>query len=54
MAKSDDTKASYRALVGLSYTVGDKEKRAEAGDVVADIPEESIGWLLDDGAIEPA
>lgn len=41
----------YRALVGLDYPPG---RRAEPGDVVEDLPRESIGWLLRDGLIEPA
>lgn len=41
-------KTVYRALVGLSYST----KMVEAGDLVDDIPEESVGWLLTDGCIE--
>lgn len=39
---------SYRALVGLSY--GDK--RVSAGEIVDDIPEVSIDWLLEGNYIE--
>jgi len=39
----------YRALVGLSYPPG---KRAEKGDVVGDLPERSVKWLLASGKIE--
>jgi len=42
MAKSD-----YKALVGLSYG----EKNVEAGQIVSDIPKESIAWLLASGFI---
>jgi hypothetical protein len=42
MAKSD-----YKALVGLSYG----EKSVEAGQVISDIPKESIAWLLAGGLI---
>ena len=40
----------YRVLVGVDYPPG---KRAEAGDVVADLPEQSIKWLKKQGLIEP-
>lgn len=39
----------YRALVGLNYPPA---KRAEAGDVVSDLPEKSIKWLIKAGKIE--
>jgi hypothetical protein len=42
--------SSYRVLVGLDYPPG---KRAEAGDVVSDLPEKSIKWLLSQNKIEP-
>ncbi len=37
-------------LVGLDYPPG---KRAEAGAVVADLPDKSIKWLLKQQLIEP-
>jgi hypothetical protein len=40
---------SYRALTGLNYP---PDKRVEAGDIVSDLPEKSIVWLLKDGFIE--
>lgn len=40
----------YLCKVGMDY----HGKRAEAGDVVDDLPAESIPWLLSDGLIEPA
>lgn len=42
---------SYKVLVGIDYP---PEKRAEPGDVVDDIPEESARWLLKQGLIELA
>lgn len=41
--KKPRVKTKYKALVGLSY--GDKY--VEPGDVVDDVPEESLGWLLE-------
>lgn len=40
--------ANYKVLTGVSYS----GKRAEAGDVVADLPAKSITWMLDQGLIE--
>lgn len=40
--------------VGINYPVDGVEKRAEAGDVVDDIPEASRGWLIEQGIITPA
>lgn len=45
------SKTAYRVLVGLDYPPG---KRAEPGDVVDDLPKESVKWLEEDGKIEPA
>lgn len=44
----------YRAKVGMNYrpAAGADEKRVEPGDVVADIPEKSVPWLLGQGLIE--
>lgn len=42
--------AQYRVLVGLDYP---PDRRAEAGDVVDDLPGKSIKWLTEIGAIEP-
>lgn len=42
MAKSD-----YKVLVGLSYG----EKTVDVGQVVSDIPKESVAWLLASGYI---
>jgi hypothetical protein len=42
--------SKYRVIVGLDYPPG---KRAEAGDIVADLPEKSIKWLVSQGLIEP-
>ena len=41
--------AQYRAVVGLDYP---PNKRAEAGDIVSDLPEKSVTWLLASGFIE--
>lgn len=41
---------AYRVLVGLSYP---PDRRAEPGDVVDDIPPQSLGWLKHQGFIEP-
>lgn len=38
----------YKVVQGLDYP---PNKRAEAGDVVTDLPKESISWLLASGAI---
>ena len=46
--KSKARKASYEVLTGLNYGT----KRAEAGDIVSDIPASSIGWLLEQGHIK--
>lgn len=54
----------YRALVGLTYPASVKDlakrkagqpcawKEVEAGEIVTDIPGDSIPWLLADGRIE--
>ncbi len=41
-------RTEYKARVGLNY--GDK--RVEAGEVVDDIPAESVEWLLESNCIE--
>lgn len=43
------TMPAYRVLTGIDYP---PDKRAEIGDVVSDIPEKSVKWLLDQGLIE--
>lgn len=40
----------YRVLTGVKY----HGKKAEAGDLVDDLPEGSVEWLLNDGHIEKA
>jgi len=42
--------AQYRAVVGLDYP---PNKRVEAGEIVSDLPEKSVAWLLSSGFIEP-
>lgn len=44
MAKND-----YKVLQGIDYP---PNKRAEAGQVVSDLPKDSIPWLLESGVIE--
>ena len=43
--------AQYRVLQGIDYP---PNKRAEAGQVVSDLPPQSINWLLESGIIEDA
>ena len=40
----------WRVLVGLSYAGRD----VAAGEIVDDIPEESLPWLIEQGLIAPA
>lgn len=44
------SKRRYRVLTGLNY----RNRRADPGEVVDDIPARSVRWLLDQGHIEPA
>lgn len=44
MAKNNE----YKVLQGIDYPPA---KRAEVGDVVSDLPKESISWLIACGAI---
>jgi len=44
--------ATYKILTGLDY--GKPSKRAEIGDVVSDLPSQSISWLLEQNCIELA
>lgn len=44
MAKNNE----YKVLQGIDYPPA---KRAEIGDVVSDLPKESISWLIACGAI---
>lgn len=39
----------YRVLTGLNI----EDERHEPGDLVTDVPDESLDWLLDQGHIEP-
>jgi hypothetical protein len=41
--------ATYRVLKGIDYP---PSRRAEAGDVVTDLPERSAKWLLAQGVVE--
>lgn len=40
--------AKYRVLVGIDYL----DRRAEVDEMVDDVPEQSIDWLIECGAIE--
>jgi len=42
-------KFEYEVLVGIDYP---PNKRAEAGDIVSDLPKDSITWLLESGIIK--
>lgn len=44
------TPTAYLVHVGISYP---PMQRAEPGDVVSDLPTESIPWLIRSGAITP-
>jgi hypothetical protein len=48
MSKVKTQSVSYEVLTSLNY--GDR--RAESGETVDDLPEESIEWLLDQGHIK--
>ncbi len=42
-------KFEYRVLAGISYP---PNKRAEVGDIVSDLPKDSITWLVESGVVE--
>lgn len=42
----------YRVVRGLSYRVKKTTKRAEPGDVVTDLPADSLPWLLEQGHVK--
>jgi hypothetical protein len=44
-------KFEYEVLAGIDYP---PNKRAEIGEVVSDLPKDSIPWLLDSGIIKIA
>lgn len=48
-----EPRVAYRVLVGLNYPAAGLDKRAEADDIVEDLPAKSVPWLLQDGYIEP-
>lgn len=39
----------YKVLTGLSYP---PDKRAEVGDIITDLPSQSVQWLINNGHIE--
>lgn len=41
---------NYKVLTGIDYD----GKRAEAGQIVSDLPTKSVSWLLESGLIELA
>ena len=43
--------ARYRVLQGIDYP---PNKRAEAGEIVTDLPPQSVKWLLESGIVEDA
>jgi len=45
------TPHGYRVMVGLDYP---PSRRAEIGEVVTDLPPESVKWLLAQGVIQTA
>lgn len=47
MAKNNE----YKVLSGIDYP---PNKRAEAGEIVSDLPKDAISWLLASGVIELA
>ena len=49
MASSKQAGARYRVLAGINYP---PNKRAEIGDIVSDLPGDSIRWLVERGAVE--
>lgn len=42
-------KFEYEVLAGIDYP---PNKRAEIGDIVTDLPKDSIAWLLESGIIK--
>lgn len=40
--------ANYKVLTGIDYA----GKRAEPGDVISDLPNRSVSWLLEQGIVE--
>lgn len=42
---------AYRVLKGLTYH--SNTARGEVGDIVTDLPADSIPWLLEQGCIQP-
>jgi hypothetical protein len=42
---------TYKVLQGIDYP---PNKRAEAGDLVTDLPKDAISWLIESGIVERA
>jgi hypothetical protein len=51
---TQDKKVKYEALAGLNFEVDGQDRRVEPGEVVDDLPAESVKWLLRDGYIKVA
>lgn len=49
-AAADEPRQAYLVNIGFDYP---PEKRAEPGDIVDDIPQGSLWWMLRDGVITP-
>ncbi len=45
---------AYRARAELDYHTAEGRKIVPPGEVVDDLPAKSVGWLLEQGWIEPA
>lgn len=43
----------YRVLHGLDYPGRRGDRRAEPGDIVTDLPQGAVEWLVAQGAVEP-
>lgn len=43
---------TYLVRNGINYEVDGVEKRAEPDELVDDLPEKAIGWLLEQGHID--
>lgn len=42
---------TVRANVGLTYWVDGKQRRVEAGELAADIPAQSLPWLIQQACV---
>lgn len=51
--KTKEPAGAYKALVGFNYPTASGEVRVEPGQVVSDLPERSVSWLVRDGVVAP-